>query len=188
MNVAIILAGFPILWDYTPLVGLLRQLRLLLLLALLAQFIPSVRQVLLRNHLGYTLLIAIVITVVSGILISQVDPAISSIGDGMWFAWVTLTTVGYGDVVPKSTAGRLIGGVLTFLGVVFFSLISANLAAFLVRRDVEKVERKAPSGTRSGICKRSSIASSSPSSDCECGKRMVSGWRACANGHDRALG
>jgi voltage-gated potassium channel len=141
MNVAIILAGLPILWHFTPLAGLVRNLRLVLMLALLAQFIPSVRQLLLRNHLGYTLLIAIVITVVSGILISR-DPAISSIEDGIWFAWVTLTTVGYGDLVPKSTAGRLIGGVLTFLGVVFFSLISANLAAFLVRRDVEKVERK----------------------------------------------
>lgn len=138
MNVAIILAGLPILWHFTPLAGLVRNLRLVLMLALLAQFIPSVRQVLLRNHLGYTLLVAIVITVVSGILISQVDPAISSIGDGIWFAWVTVTTVGYGDVVPKSTAGRLIGGVLTFLGLVFFSLISANIAAFLVRRDVEE--------------------------------------------------
>lgn len=128
-------------------------------------------------------MIAIVFTVVSGILISQVDPAISSIGDGIWFAWVTLTTVGYGDLVPRSTAGRLIGGVLTFLGVVFFSL-SANIAAFLVRRDVEKVERKAPSAMRSRICKRSSIASSSPLSDCKCGKRTVSGWRAYANGHD----
>lgn len=142
MNVAIILAGLPILWHSTPLAGLLRNFRLLLLIALLVQFIPSVRQVLLRNHLGYTLLIAIVITVVSGILISQVDPAISSIGDGIWFAWVTLTTVGYGDLAPKSTAGRLISGVLIFLGLIFFSLITANIAAFLVRRDVEKVERK----------------------------------------------
>jgi len=79
MNVAIILAGLPILWHFTPLAGLVRNFRLVLMLALLAQFIPSVRQVLLRNHLGYTLLIAIVFTVVSGILISQVDPAISSI-------------------------------------------------------------------------------------------------------------
>ena len=142
MNVAIILAGLPILWHYTPLAGLLRDIRLLLLVALLVQFIPSVRHVLLRNHLGYTLSIAIVITVVSGIVISQVDPAISSIGDGIWFAWVTLTTVGYGDVVPESTAGRLIGGVLIFLGLIFFSLITANIAAFLVRRDVETVERK----------------------------------------------
>ncbi len=142
MSVAIILAGLPILWHYTPLAGLLRHLRLLLLATLLVQFIPSVREILLRNHLGYTLLIAILITVVSGIVISQVDPAIPSIGDGIWFAWVTLTTVGYGDVAPESTAGRLIGGVLIFVGLVFFSLITANIAAFLVRRDVEKVERK----------------------------------------------
>jgi voltage-gated potassium channel len=45
-------------------------------------------------------------------------------------------------VVPQSTAGRVIGGVLIFLGLVFFSLITANIAAFFVRRDVEKVERK----------------------------------------------
>ena len=42
----------------------------------------------------------------------------------------------------ESTAGRLIGGVLIFLGLIFFSLITANIAAFLVRRDVETMERK----------------------------------------------
>ena len=161
MNVAIILAGLPILWHFTPLAGLVRNLRLVLMLALLAQFIPSVRQVLLRNHLGYTLLIAIVFTVVSGILISQVDPAISSIGDGIWFAWVTLTTVGYGDLVPRSTAGRLIGGVLSFLGLVFFSLISAtSRPSWCVGTWRKSSARKAPSATRSRICQLDRIEQS----------------------------
>jgi voltage-gated potassium channel len=142
MNVVIIIAGVPILWNYTPLAGLLRHLRLLLMMTLLVHFIPIVRQVLERNHLGYTLVIALLVTLVAGILISTVDPGIKSIEEGIWYAWVTLTTVGYGDVVPKSTAGRVIGGVLIFLGLVFFSLITANIAAFLVRRDVEKAERK----------------------------------------------
>jgi ion channel len=129
-------------WNYTPLAGLLRHLRLLLMITLLVHFIPVVRQVLERNHLGYTLVIALLVTLVAGILISTVDPGIKSIEEGIWYAWVTLATVGYGDVVPKSTAGRVIGGVLIFLGLVFFSLITANIAAFLVRRDVEKAERK----------------------------------------------
>jgi voltage-gated potassium channel len=92
-----------------------------------------VRQVLERNHLGYTLVIALLVTLVAGILISTVDPGIKSIEERIWYAWVTLATVGYGDVVPKSTAGRVIGVVLIFLGLVFFSLITANIAAFLVR-------------------------------------------------------
>lgn len=142
MNVAIILAGIPLFWNYTPLAGMLRHLRLLLMLTIVVHLIPIVRDVLKRNHLGYTVVIALLITVVAGLLISTVDPGIKTPEEGIWYAWVTLTTVGYGDVVPTSTAGRVIGGILILLGLVLFSLIMANIAAFLVRRDVEKLDRR----------------------------------------------
>jgi voltage-gated potassium channel len=59
----------------------------------------------------------------------------------MWWAWVTMSTVGYGDVVPHSAAGRLFGSVLILFGVVLLSLLTANLSAFFIGRDVEKGER-----------------------------------------------
>jgi len=149
MNMVIIIAGIPLLWSSTPMAGELRALRLLLMLALLIRFSSVLQEVLRRNQLGVTLVIALLIVLVAGVLLSTIDPNIRNIGDGIWYAWVTMATVGYGDVVPTSLAGRILGGILIFLGMVLFSLITANIAAFLlsgnverVERDVEKVERE----------------------------------------------
>jgi len=53
-----------------------------------------------------------------------------------------MATVGYGDVVPHSGAGRLFGSLLIMFGVVLLSLLTANLAAFFIGGDVEKVGRE----------------------------------------------
>ncbi|WP_191965461.1 MULTISPECIES: ion transporter [Haloferax] len=55
--------------------------------------------------------------------------AFSSIPAALWWAIVTLTTVGYGDVVPGTPLGRLLGAITTFGGVAFFALPSSILAA-----------------------------------------------------------
>lgn len=142
MNIAIIIAGLPILWNHTPLIGVLRNLRVLLLLALLLRLFPVIRKVLRRNQLGLTLILAFMVALISGVLLSAIDPGIPSISDGIWYAWVTITTVGYGDVVPTTGAGRVIGAILILLGLVLFSLVTANVAAFILSSDVEKVERE----------------------------------------------
>ena len=80
--------------------------------------------------------------VLSGLMISRLDPSIGSVWDGMWWAWVTMATVGYGDVVPHNGPGRLFGSLLILFGVVLLSLLTANLAAFFIGSDVENVERE----------------------------------------------
>jgi voltage-gated potassium channel len=79
-----------------------------------------------------------VVTVACGIVIRLVDPAdFDSVGEGMWWAVQTVTTVGYGDVVPVHTGGRLIGTVLMLSGIGFLTVVTAVVtAAFLetVRR------------------------------------------------------
>lgn len=52
------------------------------------------------------------------------DPKINTFGSAFWYSLVTLTTVGYGDIVPHSTVGKLIGGI--------FVLLSTFLIAFLI--------------------------------------------------------
>jgi voltage-gated potassium channel len=141
MNLVIIIGGMPLLWKLTPLVGLLRSFRLVLGVMILARLSKSVRMLLSRHQLGNTLVAAFVTMVMSGIIISRIDPSIGTVWDGMWWAWVTMSTVGYGDVVPHSAAGRLFGALLIMFGVVLLSLLTANLAAFFIGGNVEKSER-----------------------------------------------
>jgi voltage-gated potassium channel Kch len=51
-----------------------------------------------------------------------------------WWALQTVTTVGYGDVVPASNAGRAVASVLMIAGVAFISLFTATISAGFVRR------------------------------------------------------
>lgn len=142
MNLVIIIGGMPLFWEFAPLVGLLRSFRLVLAVMMLARLSKSVRMLLSRHQLGNTLAVAFTTMVMSGVIVSRIiDPSIGTVWDGMWWAWTTMSTVGYGDVVPHSAAGRLFGSLLILFGVVLLSLLTANLAAFFIGSDVEKVER-----------------------------------------------
>jgi voltage-gated potassium channel len=58
--------------------------------------------------------------------------------DGVWWAIVTLTTVGYGDVYPVTGAGRLLAGVLMVVGVGLVGTFTAKIAAVLVERRIRE--------------------------------------------------
>ena len=135
INVTIILLGIPIIWGFDTYAGALRSLRLLLMAAILFNISDTARQILARNHLGTTLLIVTGIIIIGGIMMAGIDPAIGSIGQGLWWAWVTVTTVGYGDVVPSSDAGKLFGAFLILLGIGMFSLLTASFSAFFISKE-----------------------------------------------------
>ena len=142
MNLVIIVGGLPIFWQFPPLIGLLRSFRLVLVVMLLVRLSKSARKLLARHQLGNTLIVAFLAMLLSGVIISRIDPSIGTVWDGMWWAWVTMATVGYGDVVPHNMAGRLFGSLLILFGVVLLSLLTANLAAFFIGSDAEKMERE----------------------------------------------
>jgi len=54
-------------------------------------------------------------------------------GDAIWWALSTVTTVGYGDVYPVTHEGRIIGGVLMFVGIALFGAMSALVTSKLIR-------------------------------------------------------
>jgi voltage-gated potassium channel len=55
--------------------------------------------------------------------------------DGVWWAVVTVTTVGYGDLTPKTVQGRLVGMVLMFTGIAFLALLTAAIASRWVKQE-----------------------------------------------------
>ncbi len=140
MNLVIIAGGVPMVWNFAPLTGVLRSLRLLLLVGLLFRFSGNVRQFLAHNRLGATLAVAFVVIVLAGLLMAAIEPGVDSPWDGIWWAWVTVTTVGYGDIVPVTGAGKLFAALLILLGVGLFSLMTANFSSFFIGRDVSRVE------------------------------------------------
>lgn len=68
------------------------------------------------------------------------NPEIDSLFDAFWWLIVTIATVGYGDIVPKTEIGRVIGIIIIILGVTLFSLISGSIASLLVEWRIK--ERK----------------------------------------------
>ena len=61
-----------------------------------------------------------------------VNSAVESPLDALWWGIVTLTTVGYGDVVPETPEGRLAAAALMLLGIGLFSAITATVTSFLL--------------------------------------------------------
>lgn len=137
MNVVIILGSFPLILKFAPMAGMLRSLRLIMVLVLLTRMSRNVRRLLTMHQLGGTLAASIITMLLAGVVITRIDPSIGDIWDGLWWAWVTMSTVGYGDVVPHTGAGRLFASLLILLGVVLLSLLTANMSAFLIGSDTK---------------------------------------------------
>ena len=70
---------------------------------------------------------------------------IETFGTALWWAITTVTTVGYGDVYPVTTQGRLVAGVLMVAGVAFLGAVTATLSSWLLCR-VRPAEEAAATG------------------------------------------
>ena len=58
------------------------------------------------------------------------NPEFATIGDALWWGIVTLTTVGYGDIVPKTPTGRFAAVAIMITGIAVLGLLSGSLASF----------------------------------------------------------
>ena len=75
------------------------------------------------------------ITVAAGLLMTAVDrDNFPSLGSGLWWAVQTVTTVGYGDDVPKTVAGQLLAALVMLLGIGFLTVITAAITSTFVSR------------------------------------------------------
>jgi voltage-gated potassium channel len=95
--------------------------------------------VVLKRERVFYLLAAVSLLVLCGglgfsLLETQGESWLTRFGTGIWWSLVTLTTVGYGDVVPQSIGGRLVGVGLMLGGVLSLSLLTATVASVFVER------------------------------------------------------
>jgi len=88
-----------------------------------------------RAAAGLIVTVTALVVVASGALIRVFDhQEYSSIWIGMWWALQTVTTVGYGDIVPKHLSGRIVGAVVMLQGVAFVTVFTALITSIFVAR------------------------------------------------------
>ena len=85
-----------------------------------------------------TILGVLIICIISfGYVFYLAEPQIKTFGDGIWWALVTITTVGYGDITPLTTLGRLVAGTLMFVGLGLIATVTAIVSAKFIANYVD---------------------------------------------------
>ena len=124
-----------------PLTIAFKLLRLVRIVALLRFSRRIEREVLAfaeKTRLIYGIAIYLLVIIVGALLFfyveSPVNPTVSTPTDALWYMIVTMTTVGYGDIVPRTGIGRLIGVVAMLTAILFASLVTATTTSALMEK------------------------------------------------------
>lgn len=95
-----------------------------------------------KRFLNRALVLVLVLLVGVSTLLWWVDPGIKTWGEAMWWGITTLTTVGYGDVVPVTSLGMVLGSVLVILSVLVFSLGTAMISIIFINEELNQEEKE----------------------------------------------
>jgi len=106
----------------------------------LVEFVWSLQRWLERGSLPVLLALAVTILALCGVGFWWLEPRTPTLADGLWLAFTTAATVGYGDVVPSTPASKIFAVFVVLLGFGVLSLVTASIAAMWVEsreRDIE---------------------------------------------------
>jgi len=121
------------------LLRILRLLKLARYLTSLWLFIATMRDVI------EIVVVAIssigLVALLAGNLIFLLEPGtVSNAFEGVWWSLVTMTTVGYGDIVPQTTAGKLLAALLMIIGIAMFAMIT-GVVTFKLASTMKKTKQ-----------------------------------------------
>jgi voltage-gated potassium channel len=94
------------------------------------------------RRLLHVVALAIAVLAVAGAGFFWLEPRVHSYADGVWLAFITGATVGYGDLVPSTPASRIFAAFIVLLGYALFSVVTASISAMLVGEDEKRLERE----------------------------------------------
>ena len=105
-----------------------------------SRFDERIKRVVATRRIFPVLLVATVsLAVLAGFTATLVDQEdFPTFGVGVWWAIVTLATVGYGDVVPTNSWGRVVGSATIIVGVTFLSFLTAIVTSLFISIEEEE--------------------------------------------------
>ncbi len=96
-----------------------------------------------RRIFPYLAAATVILALISGFVMTIVDETdFPNYGIAVWWAIVTLATVGYGDVVPTTPLGRIVGSAVIILGVTFLAFLTATVTSLFVSSDQEAARER----------------------------------------------
>lgn len=90
--------------------------------------------------LRYSLGLCMLIMGLGGVGFWIIEPRAETLMDGLWLAFTTAATVGYGDIIPSTHLSRAFSVVVVLMGLAVLSLVTASVAAMLVEVEEREVE------------------------------------------------
>ena len=144
LDISIIILTFPPLpvllstlrlMRLARLARVLRLMRLLKLAAALTRAGLALRSLTSKHGVGYLAALSVLLTAGFGILFFLAEPDAEAIDDGLWWAFVTLTTVGYGDIYPTTMLGRVLAVILMVIGIGFVATLTGAIAAHFIEEE-----------------------------------------------------
>lgn len=144
------------LWELAivalPVLRPLRLLRLLSIVAMLQRTTVTAFRGRVALYVSAATTLLVVVAGVAALDSEQNAPGanITDIGDAWWWAFATITTVGYGDFYPVTLAGRFVAVVLMACGVALLGSVTALLASWLVEQVADSKAKAAEAPAESG--------------------------------------
>ncbi|MCE5214286.1 MAG: potassium channel family protein [Methanobacterium sp.] len=153
-----IIAGIPLfficfnifqLYYFTLIIGLIGIIRIYALVKVLIITSWEVRRYPQKTKLDYATVILFLVLIIGSTLFllveKGVNPEVTNFESAIWYALVSMTTTGYGDIVPVTLIGQLIGIIFILTGMAYVSLATATLAYSFIdlfRKESQKAQEK----------------------------------------------
>ena len=118
----------------------LRALRLVKLIQLIKLFVlardseKNIANFLKNTYLDKIILVAIIFTFILTVSIRIIEPQINDINTALWYIIVSITSTGYGDIVPTTVSGRIIGICAMIGGILVFASFTAVISSLYISK------------------------------------------------------
>jgi voltage-gated potassium channel len=140
LNLIILAAAFAsLLGAATEWIALVRILRVALVGLVSVRVLAEFRSMFKVHGAPALVGVACIVLVVAGGLLYWLEPTAHTYWDGLWLAFVTATTVGYGDVVPTTPAARIVAAFVVLTGLALIAVFTASIVAFFLGEDEKRL-------------------------------------------------
>jgi len=113
---------------------LLKLIKLFRIIILIGKFKKNIDKFLKTNNFNYVIWFTILTVIIGALGFSLIEN--KSFSDGLWWSFVTVTTVGYGDMSPTTGIGRVLAAILMLIGIGFIGMLTGTIATFFIKNEV----------------------------------------------------